>query len=136
MSGYLPTIEYRTTFEDDAISVNMAPLSRQSYVVLAPKLAATNEDDPKAQADIYEAAVSILANHITSITGLRDANGSAVTKEQILDAVYFAPLVTDLFQHLIASASLGKGQPATSEDRLPASTEAQDSPQVSSVDST
>lgn len=135
MSGYLPTIEYRTTFEEDAVVVRMTPLSRQSYVQLVPKMQSLEQSDPAIQASLLDTAAEILNLHIVEITGIRDGNGEAVKKEVILNQVYFAPLLTELFQHLVISASLGKEKSGGSENKLPDSIAAQGLPPASSAES-
>lgn len=126
MSGYLPQIRFETEYEGDKITIQMEAMNRKAFVRVLPAL-----DDAKQIAAsaskkmaVYDVACEVLNEHVTEITGLRDKNGNAVTKEALLNAVYFIDLVTGAFNKLIAECSLGKLKSTDSEGKSPESTEA------------
>lgn len=46
--------------------------------------------------------MDLLKSYFISVEGLRDANGAAVTKEDVFENVYFMGLLTDVIEQWLA----------------------------------
>lgn len=127
MSGYLPTIRFDTEYEGDEVVIELNALTRNAFIKILPVLAAAKGSESADRSDkmaVYGAACEVLSEHIVAITGLRDKNGNAVTKEAMLGAVYFIDLVIAAFNKLVQESSLGKLKSTDSEAKSPESIEA------------
>lgn len=107
MSKYVKSIRVETQFEGDTVVAVFRPmdyptaLKFQSLVEKAPTVVVTDDDgrqretvQPTAEmADFFRDAT---AAHLESLTGLKDANGEAVSKDEVLQGAYFISLVTTL----------------------------------------
>lgn len=126
MSGYLPQIRYETEYEGDKIAIEMTALTRKAFIKVMPSLDGAKQIAATASQKmaVYDVACDVLNDHVTEISGLRDKNGHAVSKEAMLSSVYFIDLVTGAFNKLVNECSLGKLKSADSEGKLPENTEA------------
>lgn len=119
MSRYLPKNSYTHEFEGDEVTFTLLPLKRSSFVRVLPAISVVREQTMDQAMAIYTIACEVLDEHIEEVTGLRDANGNAVSKEVFLGDVYFIQLVTLVFNDIIQACSLGKGQSENSGEKLP-----------------
>lgn len=126
MSGYLPKIRFDTEYEGDKVAIEMNALNRGAFVRMMPALEKARASAENKMA-VYDVACEVLKEHVETITGLRDGNGNAITKETFLDAVYFVDLVINAFSKLIQECSLGKLKSTDLGAKLPESTEGQES---------
>jgi hypothetical protein len=122
MSGYLPKIRFDTEYEGDKVSIQMNALTRGAFVRVMPALEEARRSTANKMA-VYDIACDVLNEHVESITGLRDGNGDAITKEAFLNAVYFVDLVTAAFNKLIQECSLGKAKSSDFAEKSHESTE-------------
>lgn len=133
MSKYLPKIEHRTKFQGDDVVAVLEPLERGQFIQVSTALdkaqklrqmiqtaSAKAEQPDRTQVDSMVAEVSatsieVLTRNLVSITGVKDNDGNAVTKEVILSKVFFMELVNELFDRLAGSAVLGEASSVASE---------------------
>lgn len=100
MSKYVPSWEYKTTFQGDEVRITLKPLSR----ITALRFAGLNTDsgigaDTMA---LYEDAVR---ESVQTFSGLKDANGQDVTLDLVLRDAFFTELVFDIGAELVRKAS-------------------------------
>lgn len=112
MSNYLAEVRYSCEWDGDAVTLIMEPLTKADMV----KMGAT----PRTGLDIYEVACDVLAKRLHKVEGLRNRNGEAITKEEVLERTYFMGLITDGFAKLVEASILGKATGTSSEQPLPA----------------
>lgn len=100
MSSYVPSWEYKTTFQGDEIRVTLKPLSRMT----ALRFASLDVEDGigRGAMALYEDAVR---ESVQAFAGLKDANGQDVALDQVLRDAYFTELVFDLGAELVRKAS-------------------------------
>jgi len=104
MSGFIPQRNVTIDFDGDTVSVTLKTLSKEAYLKIMPHLK-TKDDVVKMsfadQADFMRLSMEILPEHVTSLTGLIDGNGSPVSSETVFTEAYFFDLVGDIFNELM-----------------------------------
>lgn len=112
MSKYLPVIEFTTTFQDDTVKVTLEPIDRATFIKVLPTFQAAQGASSEDRFNrVYGTACDVLTSNLKTIAGLRDANGNAVEINTVLSKIYFSKLVSEIFMHLMASATVeGKVQ--------------------------
>jgi len=95
VSSYLRSIVYKGSFDGDEVEVVLRPLQFKDAIKFRGM---DNEAVPGALMDL-------LPEYLTEVKGLRAADGSVVTREELLGAAYFAPLLAaagmELIQHAV-----------------------------------
>jgi hypothetical protein len=120
MSKYLPSVEFSTEYEGDKVKMVMRPLDRPSAMKIAPYSRSDDEDKNRTQEEkikVYDVACEILSEHLEEVSGLRDSNGNAVSKDAMLEHIYFMDLVMPAFARLVEASQLGKEQKPDSEEK-------------------
>ena len=104
MSGYVRQVTYKETFDGDAVEVVMRPLTQQDAMGL-------RGGDAEGMADKLRALVG---NYVVELRGLRAADGTEVTKEELATNAYFLPLALNAAMELVKKASVqNPGMPAS-----------------------
>src|SRR5262245_52505154 len=105
MGKYVPEIQFSTTWDGDGITATMEPMSREDFMQLA---ATRGPDLTLDETRVMAAVEDILKRRLRTLVGVRDGNGNAVQKEEILNRIYFVALVSELFAALKEGSTLGK----------------------------
>jgi hypothetical protein len=99
VSGYLKTVVWKGEFDGDNVTVVMKPLELAESL----KFKGMGKDTPMTE--FMPLVQEILPKYVISIEGLVDAGNSPVSKEEMLNAMYFNELWTKLFLHLTQHAA-------------------------------
>ena len=93
MSKYLKDREHTIQFDGDTVRARVKPLEYGD-------LLAVKELD--SEIEIAKWAIPVLPKYIT-LAGLTDAEGAAITIEEVVRVAYFLPLLLELVECLIDS---------------------------------
>jgi hypothetical protein len=96
VSGYLRNVIYKGSFDGDEVEVVMRPLELGD----ALRLRKLPED-----ADQAEVLADLLKRYAVSVKGIRAADGSDVTLEEMLGGSYFASVIASAAMELVTRAS-------------------------------
>lgn len=102
MSGFLRNIVLTREFDGDEVKMVLTPLTLEE-VLVTNALSREPGQDPRT-ADIAKMLAPIIEKHLISIEGLRAADGSLVTKEEMLGNAYFTKLVVEGGMELLKHA--------------------------------
>lgn len=100
MSKYVPTWEYKTTFEGDDVRVTLRPLTRLGAMRFAGV-----EVESAINAELMQLYESVVRESVVELNGLRDAQGINVTLDSVLRDAYFTSLIIDIGAELVRKAS-------------------------------
>lgn len=113
MSNFTKTFTIDTTFEDDAITLIVSRMKRKDALKLVPYMGEPDENgelkiDFKGQIELLDIAADLLPKYIESMTGLKDAEGTAITVEEMLDGAYFLDLIGNIINDLMVKSFMSK----------------------------
>lgn len=109
MSNFIPNLRFETEFEGDKVSVTLKPLTRATYMRMVNINVETKDKSfTEKGAALIDSASEILHEHIVEVTGLRDANGDAVSVDTMLESIYFRELNLEIYGFLVEGSNLGK----------------------------
>lgn len=97
MSKYARNIRLETEFDGDQVVITMKPLKFSDLIVLHNS---TADGEPA----LVNTFIKMLPKYVVSIEGLTDADGAAVTAEDLGDS-YFAPLTAQAAVKCITASS-------------------------------
>lgn len=112
MSGYTQLVKKTFVFEGDNVEVQFRRMKRKHMLKLIPlinrynKLQTEGEDANEALSDLIQEVMDIGGEYVSYITGLKDAEGNEVSKDQVFDEMYFTELGAEISMSLL-EASLG-----------------------------
>ena len=117
MSGFTKEAEKTYQFDGDEVVVKYSNLSRGDMMVLAPVLPKTTTSDDGEQVvsgtvdlsqsmEMMDVAAGIMKNRIKSMAGLNDSDGNNITKDVMLNEVYFVGLASDILADMMNSSFL------------------------------
>lgn len=87
MSKFMRNITVTSEFDGDTVKASFRPISTPAAFELK-----RGGDGP----DTENAMLRIAKDHITQISGLKAADGTAISMDELFDSAYFLPLILDL----------------------------------------
>lgn len=102
MSGFLRNIVLAKTFDGDEVSMVLTPLTLEE--VLMTSALSKGPDQNPSTSDVAKVVTPIVQKHLVSVTGLRAADGTEVTIQELLANAYFTRLVVDAGMELLSHA--------------------------------
>ena len=96
MSNFTKSLVEKFNFDGDEVTVTFTRLKRKHLISLAPHMTADGNIAFSDQVKFMDAAAEVLPDIITSMTGLKDSDGNALTVEDVVNETYFVGLVSDL----------------------------------------
>lgn len=96
MSQYLRSIVYKGTFDGDEVEVQLKPLQFKDALKF----------QGKGPEDIARLLTELLGEYVQEVRGLKTADGSPVTREELLGSSYFSPLLVNVGLELVQRASV------------------------------
>ena len=96
MSKFTKSLVETFDFDGDKVTITFKRLKRKHLIALSPHMTTSGDIEFKDQVKFMDAAAEVLPDIIESMTGLVDADGNALTVEEMVDEMYFVPLVSDL----------------------------------------
>jgi hypothetical protein len=101
VSKYIRLAVHEIDFDGDHVVASLRPLK------LKHLLRFQSMDDRSGEA-IAALFAEILPEYVESLQGLTDAAGSPVTIGEVCDVTYFAPLLVELGEKLVAGATVDR----------------------------
>ena len=96
MSQYLRSIVYKGTFDGDEVEVVLRPLQFKDAIKF----------QGKSGTEVGALITDLLVDYVQEVRGLKTADGSSVTREELLGSSYFAPLLINVGLELVQRASV------------------------------
>ena len=103
MSRFTPLVQKEYTFEADKITVLFSRLKRKHVMKLLPHIATLGEKSSEKSAVLNE-MLDVIPEYITSLQGLVDSQGIAVTSDTVFEEVYFMELAMAITMDVIAES--------------------------------
>jgi hypothetical protein len=109
VSKYVPSWVFATEFDGDQLHITLAPLERGDALRIGEIKATVSAADPQEQqrqigVQFTALWAELLPKYVKSITGLRDANGNAISLEVVGRDTYFSMLVAKIGWELLNKA--------------------------------
>jgi len=103
--SYTKYLEYKTTFDDQDVSMKMKRWTRGAYMELAPLMIKARDVDNEIEGNLLaielsDAMVKNLPDHIEDFKGPKDDDGNRVSLKEVIDDVYFLPLVNEIVNQM------------------------------------
>lgn len=95
MSKFLRNITVTSEFDGDTVKASFRPISTPAAFELKRGEGGTGTED---------AMLRIAKDHITQISGLKAADGSEVSMDELFHSAYFLPLVLELASQWISQS--------------------------------
>jgi len=124
MSSFTPTVTFETTFEDDVITMDLRRLKRKSMMKLSPYMD-TEGNGVIAEMELMDVATDMLPGYVTNFAGLKDANGTLIPFDKMLEEAYFIPIMSAILGKLFDISQLAKGDQGNSQGQPKTLPEAQ-----------
>lgn len=96
MSGYLRNIVHKQEFDGDEVVLTMTPVTLGETLSMQGKVTET---------EVAEALVPMVERHLVTLSGLKAADGTDVSKEEFLRSAYFTRLVVAAGVELLTNAN-------------------------------
>jgi hypothetical protein len=96
VGNFLRSIVYKGTFDGDEVEITLRPLQFKDALRFRGLEAES----------IAQTLMEVLPEYITEVKGLRAADGSAVTREELLSSSYFTPVLVNAGLELVQNASV------------------------------
>ena len=110
MSGYQRKLTFKGTFDGDQVEVDLRPLEFGDLLTVRSARQASPGDDEITARTLIE----LYPKYILEVRGLTSADGTAVTKEELVGSSYFGALSMTVASFLVSKASVqNPEQPAS-----------------------
>lgn len=113
MSRFTKTFKFTLEFDGDTIEVTARRLQQKHFAALTPFIKSDGEEKDKAVkvqmkegVEMLGVAAQILPDCIVEFSGLKAADGTALTLADIVHEVYFMRILSNMLNRLMAESFL------------------------------
>ena len=116
MSNFTPTVSKEYEFDGDTVNVVFSRLLRKDMLTVLPAFLKLNkaEEDSDEYRDgingILNNLAEVLPNYVSKMEGLNDADGVAITIDQVVNEMYFMQLCAMIVLDLIKESGVPGGK--------------------------
>lgn len=111
MGKFTRTVEFETTFDGDVIAMTLQRLKRGDMMDLSQFMGTDAKGQVTMRGDVaemYDVLSKLFPERVSNFSGCSDADGTQLAITDILDEMYFLPLVIDIIRKLFEISSVSE----------------------------